>query len=51
LEKEVSTLKTSVVDCNEKIASDDINVSELSDNLPKIVSEQVSKSLMIKVKK
>ena len=42
LEKEVSTLKTSVVDCNEKIASDDINVSELSDNLPKIVSEQVS---------
>jgi hypothetical protein len=31
LEKEVSTLKTS-----------DTNVSELSDNLPKIVSEQVS---------
>jgi hypothetical protein len=42
LEKEVSTLKTSVVDCKEKIASVDTNVSELSDNLPKIVSEQVS---------
>ena len=42
MEKEVSTLKTSVVDCNEKIASVDTNVSELSDNLPKIVSEQVS---------
>jgi seryl-tRNA synthetase len=42
LEKEVSTLKTSVVDCNEKIASVDKNISELIDNLPKIVSEQVS---------
>lgn len=42
MEKEVSTFKTSVVDCNEKIASVDTNVSELSDNLPKIVSEQVS---------
>ena len=42
MEKEVSTLKTSVVDCKEKIASVDTNVSELSDNLPKIVSEQVS---------
>ena len=41
--RKVSTLKTSVVDCNEKIASVDTNVSELSDhNLPKIVSEQVS---------
>lgn len=40
--KEVSTIKTSVVDCNETIASVDKNVSELSDNLPKIVSEQVS---------
>ena len=39
MEKEVSTLKTSVVDCKEKIASVDTNVSE---NLPKIVSEQVS---------
>jgi chemotaxis regulatin CheY-phosphate phosphatase CheZ len=37
LEKEVSTFKTSVVDCNEKIASVDTNVSELSDNLPKIM--------------
>ena len=42
LEKEVSTLKTSFVDCNEKIASVDKNISELIDNLPKIVSEQVS---------
>jgi hypothetical protein len=43
LEREVSTLNTSVADCNEKIASVDKNVSELNDNLPKIVSEQVSK--------